>query len=356
METLIFWWGILLVDMGVYLTPIIVRHVLRLENLKGRSFTVDANNYLYQFLALIRLPDGTPLRDSDGHVTSHLAGLMFRTTRLLYEYDMDLVFVFDGEPPSLKMAEISRRRELRDKAYEEWIKALQQGDLAAAFSKAIVTSRLTRDMIEDAKRLLDLLGIPYVQAPGEAEAQAAHMALKGDVWAASSKDYDSLLFGTPRLLRYLTITGKEYLPSKGVFRPLYPELIELSEFLARHGISHEQLVDLAIMIGTDFNEGIKGIGPKKALKLIKTYGKLENLPDEIFKLVSPNFDEIRRIFLEPKVTDDYSLEYGELKEDELYRFLCDERDFSKKRVETAVKRMKAFYSRKKQRKLGEWIT
>jgi len=356
METLIFWWGILLVDMGVYLTPIIVRHVLRLENLRGRGLAVYANNYLYQFLALIRLPDGTPLRDSDGHVTSHLAGLMFRTTRLLYEYDMDLVFVFDGEPPSLKMAEISRRRDLRDKAYEEWIKALQQGDLAAAFSKAIVTSRLTRDMIEDAKRLLDLLGIPYIQAPGEAEAQAAHMALKGDVWAASSKDYDSLLFGTPRLLRYLTITGKEYLPSKGVFRPLYPELIELSEFLARHGISHEQLVDLAIMIGTDFNEGIKGIGPKKALKLIKTYGKLENLPDEIFKLVSPNFDEIRRIFLEPKVTDDYSLEYGELREDELYRFLCDERDFSKKRVETAVKRMKAFYSRKKQRKLGEWIT
>ncbi|MCD6240643.1 flap endonuclease-1, partial [Candidatus Bathyarchaeota archaeon] len=258
--------------MGVYLTPIIVKHVLRLEDLKGKSFAVDANNYLYQFLALVRLPDGTPLRDSEGHVTSHLAGLMFRTTRLLYEYKIDLVFVFDGEPPSLKMAEISKRRELRDKAYEEWIRALQQGDLASAFSKAIVTSRLTSEMIEDAKRLLDLLGIPYVQAPSEAEAQAAYMALKGDVWAASSKDYDSLLFGAPRLLRYLTITGKEYLPSKGTFRPLYPELIELNEFLSKHGISHEQLVDLAILIGTDFNEGIKGIGPKKALKLIKTYG------------------------------------------------------------------------------------
>ena len=341
--------------MGVYLTPIIVKHVLRLEDLKGKSFAVDANNYLYQFLALIRLPDGTPLRDSDGHVTSHLAGLIFRTTRLLHDYNIDLVFVFDGEPPSLKMAEISKRRELRDKAYEEWIRALQQGDLASAFSKAIVTSRLTSEMIEDAKRLLDLLGIPYVQAPSEAEAQAAYMAIKGDVWAASSKDYDSLLFGAPRLLRYLTITGKEYLPSKGTFRPLYPELIELNEFLSKHGISREQLVDLAILIGTDFNEGIKGIGPKKALKLIKTYGRLENLPDKIFERLTPKFEEIRKIFLEPKVTDDYSLEYGELKEEEVYRFLCDERDFSRKRVETAVKRMKAFYSRRSQRKLGEWF-
>ena len=341
--------------MGVYLTPIIVKHVLRLEDLKGKSFAVDANNYLYQFLALIRLPDGTPLRDSDGHITSHLAGLIFRTTRLLHDYNIDLVFVFDGEPPSLKMPEISKRRELRDKAYEEWIRALQQGDLASAFSKAIVTSRLTSEMIEDAKRLLDLLGIPYVQAPSEAEAQAAYMAIKGDVWAASSKDYDSLLFGAPRLLRYLTITGKEYLPSKGTFRPLYPELIELNEFLSKHGISREQLVDLAILIGTDFNEGIKGIGPKKALKLIKTYGRLENLPDKIFERLTPNFEEIRKIFLEPKVTDDYSLEYGELKEEEVYRFLCDERDFSRKRVETAVKRMKAFYSRRSQRKLGEWF-
>ena len=354
-ETLIFIIERLFNEMGVYLTPIIVKHVLRLEDLKGKSFAVDANNYLYQFLALVRLPDGTPLRDSEGHVTSHLAGLMFRTTRLLYEYNIDLVFVFDGKPPELKAAEISKRHELREKAYEEWVKALQRGDFASAFSKAIVTSRLTKEMVEDAKRLLELLGIPYVQAPSEAEAQAAYMACRGDVWAASSKDYDALLFGTPRLLRYLTITGKEYLPSKRAFRPLKPELIKLDEFLSKHKITREQLIDLAILIGTDFNEGVKGIGPKKALKLIKTYGKLESLPKEILRRLPENYDDIRKIFLEPDVTCDYSLEYGELREDELYHFLCEERDFSRKRVETAVRRMKAFYSRKNQRKLGEWV-
>jgi len=147
----------------------------------------------------------------------------------------------------------------------EWQEALKEGDYAKAFSKAVMTGVLTSEMIDDAKTLLKLLGIPWVQAPAEAEAQAAYMAKRGDVWASSSRDYDSLLFGTPRLVRYLTITGREFLPSKGISRPLKPELIVLEEFLSEIGLTREQLIDLAILIGTDFNDGIKGIGPKTAL-------------------------------------------------------------------------------------------
>lgn len=249
--------------MGVNLTPIVIKRVLSLSDLRGKSFAVDANNYLYQFLSLIRMPDGTPLQDSHGNVTSHLAGLMFRSTRLIHDYDIHLVFVFDGEPPLLKQREIMRRREMREKAVQEWQTALEKGDYATAFSKAVMTSRLTKPMIEDAKRLLGVLGIPFVQAPSEAEAQSAYMASKSEVWASSSKDYDSLLFGAPRLLRYLTIYGREFLPSKGISRPLKPELIELDKFLKHCGISREGLIDLAILIGTDFNEGLRGIGPKK---------------------------------------------------------------------------------------------
>lgn len=341
--------------MGVNLTPLIVKQVVSLRSLRGKSFAIDANNYLYQFLALIRMPNGTPLRDSRGNVTSHLAGLIFRTTRFLHEYGFHLVFVFDGKPPELKIAEITKRREVRDKALDEWRKALEAGDYATAFSKAVVTSRLTQPMINDAKRLLDLLGVPYIQAPSEAEAQAAYMASNGSVWAASSKDYDSLLFGASRLVRYLTITGKEYLPSKDTFRPLKPELIILQELLKHHEITRNQLIDIAILIGTDFNQGVKGIGPKKALKLIKTYGQLENLPNEISSKLSGRRNEVRKIFMEPKVTQNIRLEYGELQEEELYRFLCQERDFSRNRVETAVRRMKEFYSRRSQTELGKWL-
>lgn len=331
-----------------------VKQIIRLEELRGKSLAVDANNFLYQFLALIRLPDGTPLRDSSGNVTSHLVGLMFRSTRLLHEYGIHLVFVFDGKPLKLKEREILKRRGLREKAMREWKKALEAGDYAAAFSKAVMTSRLTRLMVDDAKRLLRLLGIPFVQAPSEAEAQAAYMASRGDVWAASSKDYDSLLFGAPRLVRFLTLTGKEFLPSKGAFRPLKPELIDLQKFLSRYDIDREQLVDLAILVGTDFNEGVRGVGPKSALKLLKKHGRLENLPTEILSKLSENYEEIREIFLHPPVTVDYSLWYGKLREDELYDFLCGQRDFSRRRVETVVKRMRKFYSRRKQARLEKW--
>jgi len=333
-----------------------IKKILRLRNLRGRSFAVDANNELYQFLALIRMTDGTPLQDSDGNITSHLAGLMFRSTRLICDYNIRLVFVFDGHPPELKQREIVKRRKLREKATKEWKDALKTGDKNKVFSKAVMTSRLTRPMTEDAKRLLELLGIPFVQAPSEAEAQSAFMAFEGDVWAASSRDYDSLLFGASRLVRYLTISGKEFLPSKGIARPLKPELINLSNFLSHHGIIREQLIDIAILMGTDFNKGVKGVGPKTAVNLLKKYGKIENMPSDIrSKIESQNFEQVRKIFLDPPVTSNYTLDYGNLHGDGLMDFLCGQRDFSRQRVETVIQRMKKFYASMKQTELEKWF-
>lgn len=342
--------------MGVNLTPIIVKTVLSLDDLRGKSFAVDANNYLYQFLSLIRMPDGTPLQDSHGNITSHLAGLMFRSTRLMHDYDIELIFVFDGLPPPLKQQAIIKRRQMREKATAEWQDALKKGDYATAFSKAVMTSRLTQPLIEDAKHLLLLLGIPFMQAPSEAEAQTAYMATKGDVWAASSKDYDSILFGARRLLRYLTISGREFLPSKGISYPLKPELIELDKFLASCSINREQLIDIALLIGTDFNEGIKGIGPKTALSLIQKYGQIENLPINIkSKIETQNYQAVRKFFIQPEVTQNYRVEYLEPDENGLYEFLCEQRDFSRSRVESVIQRMRAFYEKKKQMDLREWL-
>ena len=341
-----------MVHLGVNLTPIIVKEVVDLDAFRGRTIAVDAFNVLYQFLALIRTREGRPLSDSEGRVTSHLVGLAFRTTRLIADHGMKLVFVFDGSPPRLKRREVEKRREVKRKAEEAYREAVEAGDYAKAFSKAVQTSRLTGDMIGDAKRLLDLLGVPWVQAPGEGEAQAAHMARKGDVWGSSSRDYDSLLFGTPRLVRYLTIQGQEWLPSKGRARRLEPELIRLDSFLSHHGITREQLVDMSMLIGTDFNEGVKGIGPKTALKLIRAHGSLEEMPPEVYSKLDADVDGIREIFLKPDVTDDYEIIHGALQEDELYSFLCGERAFSRDRVEVVVKRMKAAQM---QRSLSDWI-
>ena len=340
--------------MGFNLSPLVVKRQLTLDDLRGRSLAVDANNMLYQFLALIRMRDGRPFTDSKGHVTSHLLGLLLRTTRLIADYDIRPVFVFDGRPPQLKMRTLEIRREYREKARKAWETALSRGDYSTAWSKAVTMNSLTQPMQDDAKKVLTMLGVPYVQAPQEAEAQAAHMAIRGDVWAANSRDYDSVLFGSPRLVRYVTISGQEFLPSKGIARPLIPELIELQKLLTSLEITREQLVDLAILVGTDFNSGIKGVGPKTALKLIKAHGTLEGLPERYKSELPENLRELREIFLKPVITHEYEIRFKGLDEDALRQFLCGERSFSRDKVELAIQRMREFYARERS-SLKPWL-
>ena len=327
--------------MGVVLTPIITKDATALGELRGQTLAVDGNGELYQFLALIRLRDGTPLKDSSGRITSHLSGLFYRTTRLMSEHGLRLVFVFDGAPPVLKAQEIEKRRAVKKKYEEDHAAAVARGDLAAAYSKSTMTSKLTRQMVAEARELLGLMGVPTVQAPSEGEAQAAHMAATASVIdAAASKDYDSLLFGAPRLVRFLTISGKEFLPSQGTFRPIVPETIVLEQLLNGWGITRELLVDLALLVGTDFNDGIKGIGPKKALTLVQRHGSIENMPPEIRDaLGDPDIvDAVRNIFLHPDVTDDFDVEQREPDLDGIVHFLCDEREFGRDRVQAAIER------------------
>ena len=327
--------------MGVLLTPIITKDTIALDTLRGRTLAVDGNGELYQFLALIRLHDGTPLQDSKGRTTSHLSGLFYRTTRLIAEHALKLVFVFDGAPPPRKAQEIAKRRAVKQRYEEERIEALARGDLAQAYSKSTMTSRLTREMVAEARELLRLMGVPTVQAPSEGEAQAAHMAATSpDVWAAASKDYDSLLFGAPTLVRFLTISGKEFLPSRGTFRPIVPEVIALDRLLGGWGITREGLVDLAMLVGTDFNEGIKGIGPKKALTLVQRHGCIEQMPEEIRQAIgdADAIEQVRRIFLNPEVTDAFDVLPDEPDLDGIVRFLCEEREFSRERVGAALAR------------------
>lgn len=325
--------------MGVNLTPVVVRHATSLAALRGRTVAVDGNLELYQFLSIMRMRDGRPLMDSQGRVTSHLNGLMFRSTRLLADYAIRPVFVFDGPPPELKRAEIEKRREVRAKAQRDYEQALAAGDLAAAWSKSVSSTRLTRSMIEDAKTLLTLLGIPWAQAPSEGEAQAAFLALRGDVWAASSKDYDSLLFGAPRLVRFLAVGSTEFLPSQGRSRAVPPEVLDLEENLRALGLTREQLVDAALLVGTDFNEGVKGIGPKTAVKRIREWGSLDRAPAEIRSRIPEDVDAIRAFFLHPPVQESVDLRARPPDRDGVRRFLCEERDFAPERVDAVLDRL-----------------
>ncbi|MEM2961380.1 MAG: flap endonuclease-1 [Candidatus Bathyarchaeia archaeon] len=343
--------------MGVDLGDLVPRTTIDLSSLGGKTVAIDAYNALYQFLAIIRQPDGTPLMDRTGKVTSHLSGLFYRTCNLL-EIGIKVIYVFDGTPPALKEAEIRRRMHVKEEAIKKYEAAVSEGRIEEARIYAQMTSHLKDYMTEDSRRLLTLMGVPWVQAASEGEAQAAYLVKKGDADFCASQDYDSLLFGAPYLLRNLTISGRRKLPRKDVYVEVIPEIIELKRTLKELDITHEQLVDIGILIGTDFNpEGIKGVGPKSALKLIKTYGSLEAALPAIQNAEFPvDPVKIKDIFMHPSVTDNYKIVLREPNVKEVVNFLCGERDFSEDRVRKALgKAIEGMRRMRAKRTLEAWF-
>ncbi len=335
--------------MGVNLKDIMIRHPVTFDDLAGKILIVDGYNMLYQFLSNIRGRDGSLFTDHHGHVTSHLIGLFSRVTNLMQK-KIKLAFVFDGQVPELKHKELTKRAELKKEAAQKYEQALASEDTDAMKKYAARTSRLTRDMVAQAQELLTALGIPWVQAPSEGEAQAAHMVKKGHGWAVASQDYDSLLHGTPRLLQNLSIEGRRKIPGKLAFTTVEPTIIDLKENLTALGITQEKLMWLAILTGTDYAPGgVKGIGPKKGLTLVKQH----NTPEAVFEPLKPEFDwkEVLTVFKKIPVTDDYKLDWKPVDRKRLYHFLVEEHDFGAERVD---KVLDAIAPAKHQKGLGDF--
>ncbi len=326
--------------MGVNLRVLIPKTKVDFKSLSGKSVAIDAYNSLYQFLAIIRQPDGTPLKDRSGRITSHLSGLLYRTVNLV-EMGIKVAYVFDGVPPALKEAEIKRRTKVKAEALVKYERAMKEGKVEKARSYAQMTSKLKDYMPEDSKRLLTELGVPWIQAPSEGEAQAAYLTRKGATDYCGSQDYDSLLFGATALVRNMTISGRRKIPRKHVYVEVVPEIMKLDQVLKELELTRQQLIDVAILVGTDFNpDGVKGIGPKTALKLIKKHGSIEEAVTELEDAEFPvEPKRIREIFLNPKVTDEYRLDWREPDVDGVVEFLCRERDFSEDRVRKALGKM-----------------
>lgn len=341
--------------MGVQLGDIVTKQKVELEGLKGRVIAIDAMNSLHQFLSIIRQRDGDLLKDSKGRVTSHLSGLFYRSVNLI-EAGIDIVYVFDGEPPLLKGRTIEQRRVMREEAAEKWAAALREGRMEEARKFAQRAGRLDERMVQEAKTLLDCMGLPWIQAPCEGEAQAASLVQRGDAWASASQDFDSLLFGAPTLVRNLAITGKRKLPGKDVYIEVSPEVIELEALLGELGITREQLIDIGILIGTDYNEGIKGIGPKKALELIRQYGSIEEIPRaKLGEGFEVDIFDVREIFLRPNVMSEYEIKWHNPDPERIRRFLCEEHDFSESRVQKAIDRLLKGQRGRKQVSLEKWF-
>jgi flap endonuclease-1 len=266
------------------------------------------------------------------------------------------VYVFDGKPPSLKSAEIQRRKQIKKDATIKYEKAVVEGNMEDMRKYAQQTTAMQDGMVDDAKRLLDMFGIPHVDAPSEGEATAAHMTQTGLAYASASQDYDSILFGAKKLVRNFTNSGRRKIPNRNTYIEIEPEVIESHKVLAELDITKEQLVDLGILIGTDFNpDGFERIGPKTALKLIKESGRLEDIPQIQDKLSQIDYAQIRKIFLEPKVAEVSEIKFGTVNHSEIIRYLSEERSFSRDRTETSLNRLQKA-TEKRSQTLEQWFS
>ena len=341
--------------MGLDLKPLVVREKTKLESFASKIVAIDAYNAIYQFLAIIRGPDGAHLSDSSGRVTSHLSGLFYRNINFL-SLGIKPVYVFDGKPPSLKSAEIERRRQIKKDATIKYEKAISERNFEDARKFAQQTTVMRDTMVEDSKRILSLFGIPYINAPSEGEATAAHMTKTGQAFASASQDFDSILFGAKRLVRNFTNSGRRKIPNRNTYIEIEPELIETEKTLKELGLTQEQIVDVGILIGTDFNpDGFTRIGPKTALKMIKEHSSLEKIPQIQEQLAEIDYQEIRKIFLEPKIAKISEVNFGKIDYDGILKYLVDERSFSPDRVQTSLNRLRKSIEKKSQT-LEQWFS
>jgi len=322
--------------MGVKLKDLVVVKTIDMESLRDRTIGIDAYNWLYQFLSVIRDRfTGEPLRNSKGQITSHLSGLFYRTAKLL-ECGIKPIYVFDGRPPDFKLKTLEERRKIRQEAEEKWKEAVEKGEEAMKYAQAAV--RLTTGMKDEAKKLLDVMGVSWVQAPSEGEAQISAMVKSGQLWAGASSDYDSLLFGMPRLVRNLNIVGRKKLPGKQAYVDVNPELIELENTLSTLGINQDQLILLGILVGTDFAPGVKGIGPKTALKIVKEDKSLEKIKASVKWESEVSIEDVFEFFKNPPTE---KIEVAEKKSDlvELKRMLIEDYGFGEDRIKSTLEKL-----------------
>jgi flap endonuclease-1 len=342
--------------MGVNLKDLVTKKPITFEELNGKILAVDAYNILYQFLSTIRTPDGRLLTDSKGRVTSHLIGLFSRTSNFLRQ-GLKPVFVFDGKMPELKHHEVERRIAVKQEAQKQYEKAVAEEDTAAMQKYGARTSKLTRDMAKEAQTLLQHMGVPVVQAPSEGEAQAAFIVTQGDAWAVVSQDYDSLLYGADRLIQNLSIAGKR--KKKGVLGTItvQPEMLEFKSVLKDLSVTHDQLIALAMLVGTDYHPGgVKGIGPKKALALVKAQETLEKIfaAAKWSEHCSVPWQDIVDLFKHMPVTKEYDLKFRAPDKEAIRKFLVEERDFGAERVDKTLEDLKEQHGRRAQKGLGDF--
>lgn len=290
---------------------------------------------LYQFLIAVRA-EGAQLTDANGETTSHLMGTFYRTIRLL-ENGIKPVYVFDGKPPDMKSGELKKRTERREEAQKALQKATEAGDQAEMDKMNRRLVKVTKEHNDEAKALLKLMGVPYIESASEAEAQCSAMVKAGKVYGVATEDMDALTFGATILLRHMTFSEARKMPVQEIH---YEKVLKGLE------LEPDEFIDLCILMGCDYCDTIRGIGPKRAYEMIQKHKSIEeiikNLDSKKFEAPENwKYERARELFKEPEVTDINTIELKWIQPDEegLVKYLCGDKQFSEDRVRAGAQKI-----------------
>lgn len=333
----------------------------KFSKFKDMSVSVDASLIIHQTVIAMR-SSGHDMKNKNGELTSHLHGLFYKILIFL-QNGMKPIFVFDGKAPDIKNKTIEKRRQRKEKA-EKKLEEYSDSEDEEYIKQFKQTFRPTKENIREAQIMLDLMGIPYIVAPEEADVVCAWLAARNDsngkryVKGVCSDDSDMLALGAPYLFKDMLRFMNKNKPVK---------VISLNKTLVKMNLTMEQFVDLCVLLGTDYCTNIKGIGPKTALRLIKKYGTLEKVFESLHKnsdseeLYSSDSEtktnemcmfEARNYFRnalkkldESKdfvLTDDQT-ELRKFQYEELMDFMCVKHNFDVTRIQTGVNRLEQYY-------------
>ncbi|MFX1456601.1 MAG: hypothetical protein ACFFDB_14600 [Promethearchaeota archaeon] len=339
--------------MGVKLQSLVTQKIIGYQDLAGSIIAIDAPNIILGLFNFVRKnPDGTNaglILDRTQRPISHLYGLLYRIN-FLYSKKIFPLFCFDG-----RISEMKRnitKDQLNDfKFAQKWYdEAIKSGHRTIARQIALGKDYLWHNIIIESKQLLGALGVPYIESPASAESQCAYLAKQRVVNYSNSQDYDSLLFGCPDLLQNLSKSLKKKVQGKWSYTKITPQVISLKKMLRQLEISQFQLVDIGMLIGTDYFPGINGIGPKKSLTLIKKYSQLEDIITNehdtynFSNLTQDLIMKIRKLFLFPEVnksTNDIHWNYPN--KSNALKLLCEKHFLNKERVENTLSKLQVNY-------------
>lgn len=274
------------------------------------------------------------LVDELGDPTAHLTGLFSRTIQLI-ETGIKPVWVFSKQVSELAPNSHyikNRQREIR------------------GYPKR--STKITPEMSADAIKMMKLLGLPYVEAPENAEAQCAELVKTGKCYATISEDTEALAFGCNIVI-------------KGVKSKHDPVVeLNLDDILRKLDITYHEFVDLCILLGTKKCRSITGMGGKSAYKYIQQCSSIENIMDKIIRgqkrfNIPKDYDYLgqRKIFLEPAVSpvNDLELSWKVPDEDQLKQYLIADKGFSASRVESGLKLIMQKYHKPTQLKIENFF-